>query len=53
MRDRWSYATAIELEQPFEGMTVSEFILQGDTVTLLDEGLSRFDFARCFSRGGR
>jgi hypothetical protein len=47
---KWSYATAVELDQPVRGMTDCDFVLQGEALWVLDDHLEQFDFVQYFSR---
>jgi hypothetical protein len=47
---KWSYATAIELDEPVQGMTDCEFVLQGEALWVLGDALEHFDFMQHFSR---
>src|SRR5688572_2396022 len=48
-RERWSYTTAVELQEPVGGMTDCDFVLRGRRIFVLRER-TPFDFVRLFSR---
>jgi hypothetical protein len=49
MKEAWAYATAIELQEPIDGMSLCDFVLQGNQVSVNGD-LDGFDFVRYFSR---
>ena len=49
MKDKWAYDTALELEEPIDGMGLCSFVLQGNKVYVSSD-LRGFDFVRYFGR---
>ena len=49
MKEKWSYDTVLELEEPIDGMDLCSFVLQGNRVYVKSD-LRGFDFVRYFGR---